>query len=84
MIGDTVNVASRVEAACKELGVSLLITESVRLQLDRRYDVESLGEVEVRGKTAPMRLYTVHDSASLEAEAAEPEDSSRRLTGGST
>ena len=70
VIGDTVNVASRVEAACKELNVNLLITESVRLQLDRRYDVESLGEVEVRGKTAPMRLYTVHASSSMEAESA--------------
>lgn len=59
VIGDTVNIASRVEGACKELGVSLLITESVRLQLDGRYEVESLGEVEVRGKSAPLRLYTV-------------------------
>ncbi|MEZ4449929.1 MAG: adenylate/guanylate cyclase domain-containing protein [Nannocystaceae bacterium] len=58
-IGDTVNVASRIESATKTLGVSLLVSNAVRELLGdaARYGIE--GEVNLKGKTGDHRLTEV-------------------------
>ncbi|MCA9714322.1 MAG: adenylate/guanylate cyclase domain-containing protein [Myxococcales bacterium] len=59
VIGDTVNLAARVEAQTKAHGARLLVTETVVAALDAslRARAEDLGEVEIRGRAAPVRLY---------------------------
>jgi adenylate cyclase len=59
IIGDPVNVASRVEALTKELNARILITAATRAQLDGHYSLKSLGAVPIRGRTEPIELYEV-------------------------
>ncbi len=48
-IGDTVNIASRVEGLTKTVGKPLLITEAVRDRLQDRSSLEELPPQQVRG-----------------------------------
>ena len=58
IIGDPVNVAARVEAATKEVGVPLLLTEGTRLLLDGEHpDLEPHGELSLRGKERTVAVY---------------------------
>jgi len=59
IIGDTVNLASRLESTTKEYGVPLLASnETVRL-LDAKYESFPLGEVKVKGKNESTRIFSV-------------------------
>lgn len=60
VIGDTVNTASRVEAATKELGQDILLTEAVRARLTGNFDLRLLGTQQLRGRLEPVVLYSVH------------------------
>ncbi|HEX8098470.1 MAG TPA: adenylate/guanylate cyclase domain-containing protein, partial [Pyrinomonadaceae bacterium] len=59
VIGDTVNLSSRLESTTKEFGVPILISESTAKLLGDDYEVRPLGEVKVKGKTANTSVYTV-------------------------
>jgi len=71
-ISDTVNLAARLEGLTKLYGTSLLISETVKVQLKSpdRYTLRFLDWVIVKGRTEPIEIYEV-----LDAEA----ESSRRL-----
>ena len=58
-VGDTVNVAARLEAHTKELGRPILIDENTRLGLDEGIPVEPQGEVLMKGKAEPTKVYAV-------------------------
>jgi adenylate cyclase len=58
-IGDTVNVAARVEALTKQVGRMLLITEATRERLKGETRVESLPAQQVKGKGEAVRIYAV-------------------------
>jgi class 3 adenylate cyclase len=57
VIGDAVNVASRVEAATRETGDNLLLTEATRQRLSETFELESRGERELKGIERPVRLF---------------------------
>src|SRR4051794_19928398 len=57
VIGDPVNVASRVERLTRETGDSVLLTEATRCLLDGRTEVEPRGEVSLKGKSEPVPVY---------------------------
>ena len=58
VIGDTVNLASRLEALNKEFGSQLLISASVREALgEDGEDAVALGEVAVRGYEQPVAVF---------------------------
>jgi class 3 adenylate cyclase len=58
VIGDTVNTAARVEAATRETGDDVLITESTRERLcSDVFDFEERPPVPLRGKSVPVRLW---------------------------
>ena len=58
--GDTVNTASRLEGMTKQLGRSLLISESGRRALaEPPEDLEFVGEHEVRGRQSTIALWSV-------------------------
>jgi adenylate cyclase len=59
--GDTVNVAARLQAHCKEAGRRLLVSgELVRLLPDAPdFLVEPLGATELRGRAAPVEVFAV-------------------------
>lgn len=61
VLGDTVNLASRLESLNKEMKTQLLLSEATKELMDAQPDAEEcvfLGAVPVRGKTVPLNLYT--------------------------
>lgn len=58
-VGDTVNVAARLEAHTKEAGRPILIDEATRQGLDDGIGVEPQGELLMKGKTEPITVYAV-------------------------
>jgi len=62
IVGDAVNVASRIEGqgrdhARDDEDVTILISGETRQDLDGSFTTERVGEVSVRGRTAPVELY---------------------------
>jgi adenylate cyclase len=58
VIGDPVNVASRVQDATRDLGEPLLITQATRLLLDGEHpDLEPRGKLALKGKAQPVAVY---------------------------
>jgi class 3 adenylate cyclase len=58
-VGDTVNVAARLESHTKVVGRPILIDEHTRRGLDADIAVEPQGEVLMKGKTEPINVYAV-------------------------
>lgn len=58
IIGDTVNLAARIEQLNKQYGSQLLISEAVRQALGQGADrAIALDEVRVKGRQAPVRIF---------------------------
>jgi adenylate cyclase len=57
VIGDAVNLCSRVEAETRETGDPVLITGDTRAQLSETIEVESRGEREIRGYDRRVELF---------------------------
>jgi class 3 adenylate cyclase/HAMP domain-containing protein len=62
VIGDNVNLASRMEGLTKEYHQSLLISESLRDQVAATLPTRLLDTVAVKGKAQGVRIYTVERS----------------------
>lgn len=58
-VGDTVNLASRLESQTKTLGEKILIDEQTRLGIDDDVTVLEKGEIDIKGKTLPVRVYAI-------------------------
>jgi class 3 adenylate cyclase len=59
VVGDTINVAARVEQLTRDLGVDLLITAAVREDLDERFEVRAMPAAMLKGKPEPVVTYFV-------------------------
>ena len=59
VIGDTVNLAARVEELNKKYGTMLLATESTIEAAGNRFVPSLVGETAIRGRDQPIRIYTV-------------------------
>ncbi len=59
VIGDNVNLGARIESLCKEFQAEILISEYTEAQLTADYSLEELGEVTVKGKTRPVKIFRV-------------------------
>jgi class 3 adenylate cyclase len=58
-VGDTVNVAARLESHTKVVNRPILIDEHTRRGLDGVIAVDAQGELVVKGKTQPVKVYAV-------------------------
>jgi class 3 adenylate cyclase len=58
-VGDTVNLAARLESHTKVVGRPILIDEATRDGLDGEIPVEAQGELLVAGKTRAVNVYSV-------------------------
>jgi len=67
VVGDPVNVASRVQDATRDMGEALLLTDATRLLLDSAAArVQSRGTISVKGKARSIAVYGLaRDSVTL-------------------
>jgi adenylate cyclase len=61
LIGDGVNLASRLESACKEYGAKILISEYTFAKLRGTYRSREVDLLVVQGKTEPVGVYEILD-----------------------
>ena len=57
MMGDTVNLAARLEAAGKDYGVSIMVSDMTRVHIEKEMFVRKLDAVRVKGKEEPVLVY---------------------------
>jgi adenylate cyclase len=60
IIGDTVNLAARLESTTKEKGVPMVISAATAALLGVDYETRALGDVTVKGKTQSTEVFTVN------------------------
>ena len=61
VIGDGVNLAARLESACKQYGAHLLASEYTIRRLKATYRTREIDKVVVKGKTQPVSVYEILD-----------------------
>ncbi len=61
MIGDGVNLAARLESACKQYDARILISDFTHQQLKGVYRTREVDRVVVKGKTEPVAIHEVLD-----------------------
>ena len=61
MIGDGVNLAARLESACKQYSARILISDYTYKKLKGTYQIRYIDDVVVKGKTEPVGVREVLD-----------------------
>lgn len=61
IIGDGVNLAARLESACKAYSAEILISEATQRRLRGTYRMREIDLVVVKGKTEPVSIFEVLD-----------------------
>ncbi len=59
VIGDTVNLASRIESLNKPFGTDILISSDTYHEVRELYKVEPMQKIKVKGKSEPQQIYAV-------------------------
>jgi adenylate cyclase len=62
-IGDTVNLASRLETATKEMSVGILVSEYTYMAARGNFKFREMGSIHVKGRTDPMMTCTPEERA---------------------
>ncbi len=73
VIGDGVNLASRLESACKEYSAQILVSEFTYRKVKGTYRSREVDRVIVKGKTEPVGIYEILDFHSEETFPNMPE-----------
>ena len=66
-LGDTVNVAARLQALAGEGGIA--VGPAIARQIERRFALEELGEVELKGKSTSVQAFRVVGELDVESAA---------------
>jgi len=66
VIGDAVNLASRIEGLTKYFGVQLLVSDAVAHQVEQQAGLRNVGRVRVKGRVEPVDLHAPSRGESLD------------------
>lgn len=66
-IGDTVNVASRLEGLTKEFGAPVIVSQTTHEDLGGLFQARPLGSVRVRGRELPVDIYAIEGNEARRA-----------------
>jgi adenylate cyclase len=58
-IGDTINLGSRLEGLTKDFSVPIIISEATYAEVRDHFSARDLGEVTVKGKVIPVKIYAI-------------------------
>jgi adenylate cyclase len=70
-IGDTVNLASRLESATKELGVPIVVSEFTWNAVQGRYPARDLGVIHVKGRAGAVQVYGITPGLPADGESGQ-------------
>lgn len=59
LIGDTVNLAARLQDLNKGFGTDIILSATTRKHLDDSFELKELTTTEVKGKTRPVEIFTL-------------------------
>jgi adenylate cyclase len=59
VIGDQVNLGARLESLNKDFHTRVIVSDATRTALKGHYDIHALGEVVVKGKSVPVKIFSV-------------------------
>ena len=59
VIGDNVNLGSRLESLNKDFRTRIIISDATRTRLTTEYSTRPLGSVVVKGKTKPVDIFEI-------------------------
>jgi adenylate cyclase len=76
VIGDAVNLGSRLESLNKQYGTRIIISDATRAHLSGSYNFRPLGDVVVKGKTKPVAIFEVLDRTARTPAFGHPRTSS--------
>lgn len=75
VMGDTVNIAARLESANKQYGTRILMSEATREMIGDEFEVREIDNIIVVGKSEPVRIFQLlAEHGALEPEAGELRD----------
>jgi adenylate cyclase len=59
--GDVLNATARLQGMCNMFNVDLLVSSDIMHQLSKpeRFDIQTLGEKQLSGRSKPMEIYSV-------------------------
>ena len=61
VIGDAVNLASRLESSSKTLGKTLVVGDATVKGVEKDYNFEFVDEITVKGKSEKVKVYTINN-----------------------
>ena len=59
LIGDTVNLASRLQSVNKRFGTEIIISEATKKRLDDSFNLKELPATKIKGKSGTERLFAI-------------------------
>ena len=68
VIGDTMNVTARLESLTRDYGRDLLIGEAAAEMIRESYTLQLVDRMVLKGKTRPLKIFTIIDRAGVELE----------------
>lgn len=67
VLGDTANVAARLQSLTRELGYDIIVSGDTNKRLEGLYETRNLGKTRLKGKVNPIQIYSVFkDKKSME------------------
>lgn len=73
VLGDAVNLASRLEGQSKNYGVGVVIGETTAAQAEHAFALLELDQIAVKGKKEAVRIFTIYGNAATRTKPEFPE-----------